>query len=141
MSTTFVHPSSCPRPTPAQFRAVVPARYRYARRRPARRYGHSVFVRRRLAVLLVVVTIAAALGLGVGTVLANRGGVPASTSAVRPANPTAGVAAYAALPGDTMWSIATSFRGERSLDDYLDDLIRLNGGSTDIAVGQLVLLP
>lgn len=127
----------------AQYAVVVPPRVRtrvtgggHTGRRPS----GSVFVRRRLAVLLVVVATAAALGLGVGTVLASRGGDPASASAARPANP-GGTAAYPARAGDTMWSIAAMFCGERSHADYLDDLIRLNGGRTEVGVGQLVLLP
>lgn len=46
---------------------------------------HSVYVRRRLAVGLVIVGMLTVLGLASRSVLADRGGVPASTPTVRPA--------------------------------------------------------
>jgi hypothetical protein len=94
-------------------------------------------VRRALAVVLVFLTLAVAVGVLV--LLAGLGGRPASASQAEPAiSPTA--AAYVAQPGDSLWSIARAHRGDVSLDRYVDTLIDLNGG-TDIQVGQAVRLP
>ena len=51
----------------------------------ARRPNH-VYIRRRVVVASVLFSVLAALGVGAGNVLANRGGAPASASAVRQAN-------------------------------------------------------
>lgn len=70
--------------TLASYTVVVPARLRaaVAEQRPAT----QVFVRRRLMVAMVFIAVVVALSVGAGSVLANRGGAPASTSAVRPAS-------------------------------------------------------
>ena len=75
-----------------------------------------------------------AVWFGAGSVLANRGGEPASAAAVRPA------VTYVVQPGDTLWSIAESHHGELSLSAYVDLLVGRNGGAT-IQVGQALLLP
>ena len=41
---------------------------------------------------------------------------------------------------DTLWSIASTYRGTVEQGRYVDALIRLNGG-TSIEVGQAVRLP
>ncbi len=94
----------------------------------------DVYRRRRLAVAGAVVFALALFLLGAGQVLANRGGDPASTPAVRPAT------AYIVGPGDTMWSLATRFHGSSSRSAYLDRLLADNDGSR-LQVGQLVRLP
>ncbi len=107
-----------------------------AMRRPAlsvRRASH-VYLRRRIVVASVFFSLLAALGVGAGNVLANRGGAPASASAVRQAN------IYIVQPGDTMYSIAEEYRDGADLMPFVDDLIALNGGVT-LQVGQLVTLP
>ena len=98
-----------------------------------RRSTH-VYIRRRIVVASVLFSLLAALGVGAGNVLANRGGEPASASAVRQATD------YLVQPGDTMWSIAESHRDGANLVDYVDELIALNGG-TLVQVGQLISLP
>lgn len=107
-----------------------------ALRRPTlktvRRSTH-VYIRRRIVVASVFFSLLAALGVGAGNVLANRGGEPASATAVRQAN-------YLVQPGDTLWSIAENHCGGANLADYVDDLIALNGG-TIVQVGQLISLP
>lgn len=100
---------------------------------------HDVYVRRRIAVALAaVVAFLLVLGGGVvaGRALADRGGVPASAPTVQPVQS----APYVVQPGDTLWSIAKRFRGERSLTGYVDALVNANGGP-DIEVGQRLQLP
>lgn len=101
--------------------------------RAVRRSTH-VYVRRRIAVASVLFSLLAAFGVGAGNVLANRGGDPASATAVRQAT-------YMVQPGDTIWSIAGAHSGGADLVDYVDDMIELNGGSTIVQVGQLIALP
>ncbi len=95
-----------------------------------------VFRRRRLAVAVLVALVAFVLALliGAGQVLANRGGDPASTPAVRPATQ------YVVQSGDTLWSLAERFHGPFARGPYLDRLVDANGGSR-LEVGQLVVLP
>ncbi len=104
--------------------------------RTARR-PHHVYIRRRIAAASVLFSLVAALGLGAGNVLANRGGAPASTSAVRH---EASAATYLVQPGDTMFSIAEMHRGDAELMAFVDKLIARNGG-TSLQIGQLVSLP
>ena len=99
----------------------------------ARRPNH-VYIRRRVVVASVLFSVLAALGVGAGNVLANRGGAPASASAVRQAN------TYLVQPGDTMYSIAESYRDGADLMHFVDDLIALNGGVT-LQIGQQISLP
>ncbi|MCU1501112.1 MAG: hypothetical protein JWM12_466 [Ilumatobacteraceae bacterium] len=94
----------------------------------------SLYRRRRLAAFGVLVFVLALVLLGVGQVLANRGGDPASIPMVRPAT------SYVVQPGDTMWSLAAEFHGPWSRADYLDQLLHDNGGSR-LAIGQLLHLP
>jgi LysM repeat protein len=100
---------------------------------------HDVFVRRRIAVVsAAIVSLLLVLG-GIsvaGRALAGRGGVPASAPAAQPVQS----APYVVQPGDTLWSIAQRFRGERSLAGYVDALVQANAGP-DITVGQRLVLP
>jgi LysM repeat protein len=124
-SSSFA-PSSFPSTTvaPRRFTVVVPRAHAVT----------DVYRRRRLVIVGAVVFALALLLLGAGQVLANRGGDPASTPAVRPAT------AYIVAPGDTMWSLAARFHGSSPRSAYLDRLLADNGGSR-LAVGQLVRLP
>jgi LysM domain-containing protein len=100
---------------------------------------HDVFVRRRVAAALAaVVSLLLVLGgvFAAGRVLAGRGGVPASAPAAQPVQ----TAPYVVQPGDTLWSIAQRFRGERSLAGYVDALVHANEGP-DIRVGERLVLP
>ena len=94
----------------------------------------TVYIRRRLLVSLVLATILAILWLSAGSVLANRGGAPASASAVRPAT------SYVVQPGDTLWSIAATHHGDMSQTAYVDVLVQANGGA-GIQIGQVLSLP
>jgi 4-amino-4-deoxy-L-arabinose transferase-like glycosyltransferase len=109
---------------------VVPSRLA-DRSRPV-----QVYARRRLMVLFVVAAIALVLLVSTGHVVANRGGAPASTPAVRPANS----AVYVVQAGDTLWSIGERYHGHTPLADYVDSLVAANGG-TEIQLSQALTLP
>jgi len=96
----------------------------------------EIYARRRLMVLFVLAAIALVLLVGTGHVVANRGGAPASTPAVRPANSTV----YVVQAGDTLWSIGERFHGHTPLADYVDSLVAANGG-TEIQLSQALTLP
>lgn len=133
------------------YAVVVPARYGAGWQSSARPMA-QVYARRRVIALLGLFTLVAGLWFGTSTVLANRGGVPASASAVRPdaaAAPLAAAASSAAAsaapgyivqPGDTLWSIAARLRGGESQADYVAALVEVNGGAS-LQVGQVLRLP
>lgn len=123
----------------SSYTVVVPSRFVPGHAAgPARRVDNrpstQVFVRRRVLVALVFVATFVCLTIGAGSVLANRGGVPASTSAVRPAT------TYVVQSGDTVWSIAEQLRGGASQVDYVDALVATLGGAS-LQVGQAITLP
>jgi len=93
-----------------------------------------VFLRRRLLVGVVFIAVFIALTIGAGSALANRGGAPASISAVRPA------ITYIVQSGDTVWSIAEQVRGGASQVDYVDALV-IAIGDASLQVGQVISLP
>ncbi len=91
-----------------------------------------------------VVGTVAVLALGVGLIgltglLAGFTGAPASAAAAADVDP-APAAVHVATPGDTLWSIADTHRGDISRDRYIDALVRLNGGTT-VRAGQAIWLP
>jgi LysM repeat protein len=94
----------------------------------------EVYVRRRLLVGVVLVAVVVAVWFGAGSVLANRGGAPASTAAARQA------VTYTVQPGDTLWSIAAARLGGAASSSYVDLLVERNGSAT-IQVGQVITLP
>ncbi len=119
--------------------------------------AHSVYLRRRLLVGLLCAAVVAVVGLSVHTVLADRGGVPASTPTIRSANAqslavaapiavpapaarAATVTTYIVQPGDSLWNVATRFHGINSLTSYVDTLVNANGGAT-VHPGQVLVLP
>jgi LysM repeat protein len=118
---------------------VIPGRF------GEHRSASQLYARRRLMVTLIVAAIVLVLLVGAGHVVANRGGAPASASAIRPvsaAAPAAPVAAnvYIVQAGDTLWSIGQRFHGPTSLADYVDALVSANGG-TRLQVSQALALP
>jgi nucleoid-associated protein YgaU len=104
----------------------------------------QIYARRRLMVILVLAAIVLVLLVSAGPVVANRGGAPASASMIRPANASvvtpAATNMYVVQAGDTMWSIAQRFHGDRSLAQYVDQLVADNGG-TEIQISQALALP
>jgi len=122
-----------------RFVAVVPSRYAVGRR------PRAVYIRRRLAVLLVLVAVLCSVAWSTGQVLASRGGAPASAPTARPAHagdadPAAATASYVVQPGDTLWSLARRYHGDMSTERYLERLVEVNGGAA-LEVGQVVVLP
>ena len=128
MTLTAVLPA-----TPQRYTVVLPVQLAEPRSSVARP-STTVYVRRRLLVSLVLATIFAIVWLSAGSVLANRGGAPASASAVRPAT------TYVVQPGDTLWSIAAAHHGDSSQTAYVDVLVQVNGGA-GLHIGQVLSLP
>lgn len=123
----------------SSYTVVMPSRFAPGHAAgPARRVDNrpstQVFLRRRLLVALVFIAVFVALTIGAGSVLANHGGAPASTSVVRPA------ITYVVQPGDTVWSIAEQMHGGASQVDYVDALVGVLGGAS-LQVGQVIPLP
>ena len=91
-------------------------------------------LRRRRVVVVFLIAFVFALCIGAGQVLANRGGAPASTPTVRPAQ------RHIIQPGETLWTLASEHHGGMSQSAYLDRLVTANNGS-HLEVGQVVMLP
>ncbi|HZX54846.1 MAG TPA: LysM domain-containing protein [Ilumatobacteraceae bacterium] len=110
---------------------------------PHRLADTQVYARRRLRVLFVLAAIVLVLLVSTGHVVANRGGAPASTPAIRLANAAATGSVdttYVVQAGDTLWSIGQRFHGHTALAEYVDALVAANGGS-QIQVAQALALP
>ena len=110
-----------------------------------RRPISQVYARRRLMAVLTVFAIVLVLLVGAGHVVANRGGAPASASAIRPVSARVATAPavrtiYIVQAGDTLWSIGQRFRGHTALADYVDELVSANGG-THLQIAQPLALP
>ena len=125
---TAIATAATARSASTTYRTVLPAHL--AQPRPTA----QVYVRRRLLVAVVLVVTLAAVWMGAGNVLANRGGAPASAASVRPAT------VYVVHSGDTLWSIAVAHHGDTSINTYVDLLERANGG-THLQIGQQLQLP
>jgi hypothetical protein len=100
------------------------------------------YVVRRLVVAVVALSLLAAGIVAVGEVagaLSDLGGRPAAASEIAP-SPTPVARLHVAVPGDTLWSIADTYRGEVGRHRYLDALEALNGGAA-IQAGQAIRLP
>lgn len=110
-----------------------------AARANARPSRPNYVARRLLAVAVTLLTIAT-LAVVISGVLASFGGGPAAASEGSPANTESVVRTHVARSGDTMWSIASTYRGDIDHGRYLDALIRENGG-VGIIAGQAVRLP
>ena len=93
-------------------------------------------LRRVLVGTAAVVALAFGLVAAVG-VSAGLSGSPASAA---PSANAIAPSVHVAQPGDTMWSIASTYRGDVSRDRYIDALIDANGGVA-VQAGAAVLLP
>ena len=139
------------------FRASFPVETSFDVRIGSVRPAHAVYLRRRLVVGLVFAALTAVLGMSAQAVLADRGGVPASTPAIQPdaasigaagpsaapvppVLPAAAATMYLVQPGDTLWGIADRMHGSIDLDEYLEQLVAANGGAS-VDAGQLLALP
>lgn len=104
------------------------------------------YVARRFVAVLLVAAMLALAGVSAVAVSAiagamlDVGGRPAAASDIGSVD-TAIRRVHVAQPGDTLWSIADSYRGEVSRSRYVDTLVDLNGGNAAIQVGQAVRLP
>lgn len=96
------------------------------------------YLLRRMIAGLVAVVAVFVVAAGSLALLAGFGSRTASASAAQPA--TSSAAVHVAEPGDTLWSIAGTYRGDVSRDRYIDALVRMNNG-TSIRAGQAVSLP
>ena len=99
------------------------------------------YVLRRIVAVVVGVCALAAAAVAVGEIVgavSDLGGRPAAASEISGADSTP--ATHVAAPGDTLWSIADSYRGDVGHARYVDALVTLNGG-TDVQAGKAVRLP
>jgi len=110
----------------AEIRAMVrPALPNYALRR---------LVVGGLAALTLIGSMLGLIGLSAGLA-----GSPASAASAGSAE-VAASSVHVAQPGDTLWSIANTYRGDVARDRFIEVLIRKNGG-VEIQAGQAVWLP
>jgi nucleoid-associated protein YgaU len=78
--------------------------------------------------------------LGLVDISAGFTGTPASAASASPAAVDAAPSVHVAHAGDTLWSIANTYRGNVNRDRFINALVRLNGG-VEIQAGQAVWLP
>jgi hypothetical protein len=97
----------------------------------------TIYRRRRAVAAAVLAGAIGAAGLLGGNVLTGPGGVPATAAGAGTAFASRTVRVRA---GDSLWSIASRFRGEIPIGHYVEALISANGG-TRIEAGQVVRLP
>ena len=118
------------------YRAAVPRSFA----RPTQR----TYLRRRAVTGALLLSLLVVPAVVLGSFVTGRGGNPASAAAARPANvPAAAPAAvtYVVQPGDNLWSIAASFRGDTGHGAYVDELVAANGGDATVIPGQRLVLP
>lgn len=99
------------------------------------------YLLRRIVAVVVGLCVLAATAVAVGEVVgavSDLGGRPAAASEINGAE--SAPALHVAAPGDTLWSIADSYRGDIGHARYVDALVTLNGG-TEVQAGQAVRLP
>ena len=97
------------------------------------------YVVRRAVVLAVVALIVLVTIMALSAVPASLGGGSAAAAEAAPRDSSAPTV-HVARSGDTLWAIASQYRGEVDHDRYVDALVRLNGGAA-IQIGQAVRLP
>ena len=153
-TTALIRPTGCGRRAAAsadqragQIVSGGPAaRYQRSHRQPvgvSPAISAPNYVARRLVAAVVAVASIVGLAAASTSIVAGFGGAPASAAEVPPHladGAERAPAHHVAQPGDTLWSIASEYRGSVEHGRYVDALIRLNGG-TAIDVGQAVRLP
>ena len=87
-----------------------------------------------LATMTLIVGMLGLVGMSAGLA-----GSPASAASAASAEAVA-PSVHVAQSGDTLWSIANTYRGDVDRDRFIDVLIRMNGG-VEIQAGQAVWLP
>ncbi len=104
--------------------------------------SRSTFVRRRVGAVVFVVALVLSVGSVAQRGLADRGGEPASVSAVgRSTDGLAGYTpTYVVRSGDTLWGIAERLYPGTDIAQIVDALVSLNGGAA-IEAGQSLNLP
>ena len=90
--------------------------------------------------LLVGMTATVALCFGLVAAVGVSAGVSGGTASAAPATDVVAPSMHVAQAGDTMWSIANTYRGDVDRDRFINALIDANGG-VDVQVGAAVLLP
>jgi hypothetical protein len=94
----------------------------------------STYLRRRVGALTFVVALVVSVGSVAQHGVADRGGDPASATAVGRA------VSYVVQPGDTLWSIAERLYPGSDVTLVVDSMVSLNGGAA-IDAGQRIQLP
>jgi Tfp pilus assembly protein FimV len=90
--------------------------------------------------LLVGTAAVVALAFGLVTAVGLSAGLSGSTASAASSADVVAPSVHVAQPGDTMWSIANTYRGDVNRDRYIDALIDANGGA-EVQAGAAVLLP
>ncbi len=119
MSTTFA-------PVPSRFHVHVPARA------SSSACTHATYRRRRIGAAAFGVALVMSVGSMAQHGLADRGGEPASVSAVGQG--------YVVAAGDTLWRIAERLYPNTDTSTVVDALVSLNSGAS-IQIGQVLYLP
>ncbi|MDQ3946547.1 MAG: LysM peptidoglycan-binding domain-containing protein [Actinomycetota bacterium] len=125
--------------SPADYRRMVVVRtdpFALPAPVPARIPVTAVYRRRRIAALLLVISLAAALVLAFGGLLASFGGGPL-TASERPGAPSA---VYVVQPGDTFWGVASRLRPGEDPRPLVAQLVAAHGSPVLVA-GERLRLP
>lgn len=116
------------RPQPLSRRGRQPLVVRVPARYAAPAPTRSTYRRRRLVAGAFVLSLVGVVGLAATAGRADHGST------------TGGMRNYLVQPGDTLWGLASHYRGGLGQADYVDLLVQVNGGA-QIEAGELIVLP